>query len=252
MLLHKFENKFIIEGKLKALTALHIGSGKQTYSPQDVDNMVIRNANTNEPFIPGSSLKGVLRSYLEMMLPNIEGYEKCCIVTENPCLDQKTNKDYLKKVKNDYKSDAKGLAEELYKGLCPICKLFGSQVMASKLQIKDAMMSNKVPVEKRDGVGINRDTGTAADRVKYTFECVSEGAEFEFLMTVDNLEPKYEKMLRILLHLLESGELTVGGKKSIGLGTLQLIDTKTYKVEKRQLMEYALTGKTEEMRWDYV
>lgn len=251
-LLHKFENKIVVEGTLKSLTALHIGSGKHTYSLQDADNTVIRSGRDHTPFIPGSSIKGVLRSYLEMLLASTDVYGKCCIVTENACLEPKAHKTYLREVKAKYKNEPEKLAEELYDKLCPICRLFGSQVVSSKIQIKDAMLTNKVPVETRDGIAMDRDTGTAAHGKKYNFECVSAGAEFSFLMTIDNVEPEYEKLVKMLIHALEDGELTLGGRKSIGLGEVQLINTKVYKVEKEQLMDYALKGLTEEMRWENV
>lgn len=252
MLLHNFENKYVIKGKLKTLTSLHIGNGKHTYSPQDADNMVIRNASTNQPFIPGSSIKGVLRAYLEMLLPSLEVYGQTCIVTDKPCLDQKKDKEIIKQIKKQYKDNPEAMANAFYNKLCPICRLFGSQVMSSKIQIKDAQLINKAIIETRDGVGINRDTGTAANRVKYDFECVSMGAEFSFLMTVDNLEPEYETLLKIMINTLTSGELTLGGKKSIGLGEVELIDIEAYKIQKEQLMDYALKGESDEMRWEYV
>ena len=47
--------------------------------------------------------------------------------------------------------------------------------------------------------------GTAADRRKYTFEQLAAGTRFEFSMTVDNLEPEYEEVLKLIIKVLESG-----------------------------------------------
>lgn len=248
-LLDHFENKIIIKGKIHTLSGLHIGSGQNNYLSQGPDNMIIRQANDNKPFIPGSSIKGVLRSYLEILLAEIAQYGKCCIVTDKPCLDLNKDKELLTQYKKDYKNQVKELAEVLYKELCPICRLFGSQVMASKIQIKDATLIGDTPIEIRDGVAINRDTGTTVDGKKYAFECVSAGAKFEFLMTIDNLEPQYEPLIKLLINALERGEIILGGRKSIGLGEVELIDTEIYKVDKANLLEYALHGESEEMRW---
>jgi CRISPR/Cas system CSM-associated protein Csm3 (group 7 of RAMP superfamily) len=38
----------------------------------------------------------------------------------------------------------------------------------------------------RDGVGIDRDTETAAEGLKYDFEAVPSGTEFEFEMVIEN------------------------------------------------------------------
>lgn len=251
MLLDHFENKIVVEGTLLTLTALHIGSGKNNFSPLDADNTVIRNALTNEPYIPGSSIKGVLRAYMETLLANFEDYHTC-IVTENPCLGKPEDKKDLRKLKEQYKGDAEQLAIHLYKELCPSCRLFGSQVMASKLQIKDAMLLEKVPVEVRDGVAIDRDTGTAVNGKKYNFECVTAGAKFKFLMTVDNAEEDLQELVKMIIRVLKSGELTLGGRKSIGLGEVKLVDEKIYFVDKKQLRTYAVKGLQDEMRWENV
>lgn len=55
--------KIIITGKLKTRTGLHIGGSKSSLTIGGIDNSVIRDAK-DRPYIPGSSLKGKLRSLL--------------------------------------------------------------------------------------------------------------------------------------------------------------------------------------------
>ena len=56
--------KIIIASKLKVLTGLHIG-GSSTFSAIGaVDSPVIRDPLTNKPIVPGSSLKGKMRTLL--------------------------------------------------------------------------------------------------------------------------------------------------------------------------------------------
>ena len=57
--------KILIEGKIKAKTGLHIGGTNVGLSIGGADATVVRNPLTNEPYIPGSSLKGKMRSLLE-------------------------------------------------------------------------------------------------------------------------------------------------------------------------------------------
>lgn len=57
--------KYIIEADIKALTGLHIGTGKNRFEIGGVDNAVIKDA-WGRPYIPGSSLKGKMRALLEM------------------------------------------------------------------------------------------------------------------------------------------------------------------------------------------
>ncbi len=54
-----------IEGKIKLLTGLHIGSGDAEMHIGGTDNPVIRHPITRRPYIPGSSLKGKMRSLME-------------------------------------------------------------------------------------------------------------------------------------------------------------------------------------------
>ena len=54
-----------IKKTIKLLSGLHIGGGDDTMKIGGIDNQVIKDINTGEPFIPGSSIKGKMRSLLE-------------------------------------------------------------------------------------------------------------------------------------------------------------------------------------------
>lgn len=54
-----------ISGQIELLSGLHIGSGNSEMHIGGTDNPVIRNPVSNEPYIPGSSLKGKMRSLME-------------------------------------------------------------------------------------------------------------------------------------------------------------------------------------------
>ena len=47
-----------ITGKIELLTGLHIGSGNTEMHIGGTDNPVIKNPETQQPYIPGSSIKG--------------------------------------------------------------------------------------------------------------------------------------------------------------------------------------------------
>lgn len=55
-------------GVLELVTGLHIGSGNTEMHIGGTDNPVIKHPITEEPYIPGSSLKGKIRSLLEWRL----------------------------------------------------------------------------------------------------------------------------------------------------------------------------------------
>src|SRR5512147_368166 len=60
----KLIGKLILEGELHCLTGLHIGAGKGALEIGGADNPVVKDA-FGMPYIPGSSLRGKLRSLLE-------------------------------------------------------------------------------------------------------------------------------------------------------------------------------------------
>jgi CRISPR-associated protein Csm3 len=63
-----FKGKYIIKAKLVCDTGLHIGGSTEGFEIGGMDNPVIKDILTDEPYIPGSSLKGKLRSLLEWSL----------------------------------------------------------------------------------------------------------------------------------------------------------------------------------------
>ena len=64
----KFLGNIILKGKLECLTGLHIGGSKDKFEIGGVDSPVIRDPNSNLPYIPGSSLKGKMRAILSYEL----------------------------------------------------------------------------------------------------------------------------------------------------------------------------------------
>jgi CRISPR-associated protein Csm3 len=54
-----------LTGTIELVTGLHIGSGNAEMHIGGTDNPVIKNPLTQEPYIPGSSLKGKMRSLME-------------------------------------------------------------------------------------------------------------------------------------------------------------------------------------------
>lgn len=247
MLHDKFVNKYIVTGILVNNTPLHIGGGEDEFTPNAVDNSVVRYKN-GEPFIPGSSLKGVLRSYIERILnSDYDQRFKSCFIVNEECLNDKQVEELKKGLKDERK-----IAERIYDNMCTVCRIFGSKYFASKIHISDAVPIEKVYTGKRDGVAIDRDTLTAADKKKYDFEYVSPGSKFNFYMTVENLEEDYEDILRLIIKLLVNGEVKIGGKTSAGLGDIQLKDYKVYKITKENLKKYILNGPSDEMRWQDV
>ena len=56
--------KIQISGQIEIMTGMHIGGSSQFSAIGAVDSPVIRDVTTSLPMIPGSSLKGKMRSLL--------------------------------------------------------------------------------------------------------------------------------------------------------------------------------------------
>jgi CRISPR-associated protein Csm3 len=63
----QFHGKIIIELPFKLMTGTHIGNANEGFAIGGVDKVVVRDAVTRLPIIPGSSLKGKMRAVVEAM-----------------------------------------------------------------------------------------------------------------------------------------------------------------------------------------
>lgn len=68
----QFIANIILKGKMECLTGLHIGGSKEKMEIGGVDNPVLRDPVNKLPYVPGSSLKGKLRSLLAFSLGKAE------------------------------------------------------------------------------------------------------------------------------------------------------------------------------------
>ncbi|MFW6374485.1 MAG: type III-A CRISPR-associated RAMP protein Csm3 [Thermodesulfobacteriota bacterium] len=61
----EFKEKIFVSGALTTLTGLHIGGNSTEMGIGGADQIVVRDPLTHHPYIPGSSLRGKMRSLLE-------------------------------------------------------------------------------------------------------------------------------------------------------------------------------------------
>ena len=228
----KFQSRLSLKGKVETLTAIRIGAGRST-SPISSDLPVVRDA-ANYPYIPGSSFKGVFRSYVESILRSFTDNAR---VVCNPTNDKKqciTSKDMedLREKRDD---------QLILDKTCWVCQLFGSSWYASKLQIRDLHVDTDLwfgQYQQRDGVAIDRDTETAADGMLYDYEVVPAGILFDFQAIVDNAEDWQLGMLYLGLSAFKNGDLTIGGGSSRGLGVIELSLNSEYYIDKHHIIQY--------------
>lgn len=80
-------NKIKITTNLRLLSGLHIGGNRESSDIGGIDNPVIRRRDNQQPYIPGSSLKGKIRSLLEQIegISEVGGGRKDVKVKSDQC-----------------------------------------------------------------------------------------------------------------------------------------------------------------------
>lgn len=195
-------------GKITLRTGMHIGGVNNHIKIGGVDSEVIKHPVTQEPYIPGSSLKGKMRSQLEKVLGKVD-------VRGGPCMCGQRN--------------------------CIVCKLFGahkntkSDAAPTRLIVRDSYFTEETRekyekllmekglsyIEQKAENTINRNKGTA-DSPRF-IERVPEGTEFELninLQIFDNDDVnELKKAVVRTLKLVEDSY--IGGSGSRGYGQVK-------------------------------
>ena len=204
-----------IEGIIEVVTWLHIGGSTAIIEIGGKDNPIIKHPITKEPYIPGSSLKGKMRSLLEWSLGK---------------LDTDPNS-------KDFGDVHKWCKDEK----CPICVIFGTSaddagIGPTRLIVRDAVLDTdyKTKQKERDfnwtplditedkcENAINRITARANPR---SLERVISGAKFSFKMSYKVFEKTANDTgdEALFVHVLDGLRLiekdALGGAGSRGCG----------------------------------
>jgi CRISPR-associated protein Csm3 len=229
---------------------LHVGSG---HGSNVTDSAVIKD-HANRPVIPGSSLRGALRSRCERLADALlpEDNKICFLYAEgtDSSVDCVGVKPELLRLDNGDLLPDRELWSGLQANLCPSCRLFGaSSYWASKVRIPDLPMETPQEAveaaQVRHGVGIHRDTQTAAPAVKYDQEVVTTNARFKLEMIVENPDDDDLSLLALGLADLAHGRMALGGNTSRGLGGCHLEDGRVQWIDLRRpgdLIPYLTRG----------
>jgi CRISPR-associated RAMP protein (TIGR02581 family) len=247
----RFGGRLEIRGHLELKTPLRIGAGGGDGMGL-ADIAVVKDA-LGRPYIPGSSLKGVLRAYIESVLRTIDESLACLCVTDqdnHTCPTTKRRRREPGQAQSDYEAllEAFGGDEDaMYlEGTCRVCQVFGSHGLASKVVIPDLTLSEAWygPYQVRHGVSIDRDTETAAAGRLYTSEAVPAGTRFNCEVIVENGSPADQGLVLLGLRAFEQGMVTLGGGGTRGLGqaTLAIGDCREIGQNPVDLIEFLVSG----------
>lgn len=200
------KNELILYFNLKTESPLFINSGEDnSLNPSAVDGTYLSTYKNGklEPFIPGTSLKGAFRCRAERLIENA-----CDIVAGRDCLNEKEEK------------KAKTTGYDRYVRSCPVCRLFGSKVLRSRITFSDCFVKGKYTTGERTCVGINRVTGAAKKGALYNMQYI-ENAVFEGKITIQNFEPYQLNLILYLFNEMSEGFITLGSMTSKGFGNLK-------------------------------
>ena len=210
----KLIGKLILEGVMHCETGLHVGAGKGSLEIGGSDNPVVKDA-FGRPYVPGSSLRGKLRSLLE----------------QSSGLAVPSELVYL--------SRRKGQEVRIHQSDRPddeICLLFGSGNRGSRLTVLDAaLQADSITSEMREYLedeltevksetAIDRLTAQSSTR---TLERVPAGSKFKVRMIIDLLCEEDKELLPLVtqaLRLVEDSGL--GGGRSRGSGIVRFSNLK--------------------------
>lgn len=199
-----------IEGKIKVVTGLHIGASAETIEIGGMDNPIIKDPlpESGAPYIPGSSLKGKMRSLMEIK----EGRYGQGRFKGNPC--------------------------DCGDSSCPVCPVFGTSAASrpeglgpTRVVFRDATLSKEwmerftkgdLPMEVKYENSINRINGRANPR---PLERVPAGVEFDFNISFKVFENDPEEYFQTVLKAMKMLELdALGGSGSRGCGQIKFVD----------------------------
>jgi CRISPR/Cas system CSM-associated protein Csm3 (group 7 of RAMP superfamily) len=199
-------NEAILDFTIVPEGPILVKAGETGADPTRPDMEFVRTWRNGEQvvYLPGPSLKGVIRSHCERIVRTIGKGRSC-----NPVVKGKSCGD-------KFKQDDPG--PKVHAGSCFICQMFGNTVLAGRVRTKDAypVDAEKVRTEERNGVAIDRVFGSVAVG-PFQMEVVTSG-KFETQIAIRNFTVAQLGLLALALRDLKLGRVGVGFGKSRGLG----------------------------------
>lgn len=226
--------KYHIQADLLFDTAFRIGSGRGL----DVTDLPILRDTLGDPLLPGSSLKGLFRSTAEKLAPHL-GLSAClldyglsgvkCYNALHPRENRELFQSWNEAFQNQPNSPSRLAWIEDH--TCDVCKLFGSHLKTARIRFEDAQLLSWAGMTQiRDGVVLDRDSGTAVDGFKYDFEVVPAGAQFKLNVYLENPSAADLALIGVVMQEFELGG-AIGGFTSRGLGHFHLANVENKYVD---------------------
>lgn len=213
----KLEKIAEVQVEYKTLGALAIHASKDAPF-EATDSPVVKIG--GKPVIPGSSIKGVLRSTLEAML-SAEGLMVCVPAAAIPKTPKGEDRDRYTK---NYVSNINRKSPCPVNDLCPICEIFGTtgarEGLSGKAIFLDAKSDTEIKPIERTHVAIMRDTKSQAAGSLMTIQAVDAGTVFyENIRVINPIDWQIGALIQALHTINMTG---IGAKKTSGYGELEV------------------------------
>lgn len=217
-------NKTIYYLTVSTKTALHIGATEKN----DVSDSLFYRNTRGELTLQGTSIAGAIRSHLTRIAPVMTGTDRK-VVCDGLDINQIDKTKACSCIVCHLMGDIRPLNEIRDVSHDEIERLKGR---ASRLIVYDAIIQpDKTHI--RDGVGIDRNTGTSARQAfaKFDFETIPANDEFKIMLELEDADKIDLYLLKLALCEWKDHRLRFGGNKSRGTGVLYL-----KKVEKTEFL----------------
>ncbi len=237
----KSYNRAVLSIRIDTVTPLLIRAGDSGLDPTAADITCVRTRHGRHGetvYIPGSSLKGVLRTAVEASirgrtmnsdwLATPERGAAC----ENPL---ETQRDAQKSCSGRWHDDRNNprTSAEIHKGHCLACRLFGSLAIKGRGSVRDLFPwsndnrdsdnTNRANrLELRHGVAIDRVTGAAKGSAKFDQEVVPAGVSFWGDIALVNYQVWQLGLLATAFEQFNLGTAQLGSSTSRGMGVVSI------------------------------
>ena len=227
-MLKRMINNAKIGLKIIPVDPLLIKSGQATVGGVDMSFVRLhKHGEKEEPYLPGSSLKGMIRAYAEKICRSLRAEPvPVCLPYVKPRDEGERERSQAScGLRLDQCGDTPSSAQ-IYNVSCPVCRLFGSHKFIGRCAASDAYLTEDARkkgghvLEIRNGVAIDRFTGGAAPSALYDLEVLTKG-EFETVIDLRNFERWQIGLLGLVLREMEDELVRIGFGKSRGLGKIR-------------------------------
>lgn len=216
----KLEQIVTLEGELEVVTGLHIGAGSAGMKIGGIDSPVVKHPITELPYIPGSSIKGKLRSLLEWQAGAVVASRGGPVSweqareAEDPTMARRVVK--LFGTSGDAKLD---MEEALALGPTRLA-FWDCQLSQAWLEEINWAEQRQSLTEEKSENSIDRIKGVALN--PRFIERVPAGARFDFRLTLKQLSGDEDALLALVLRGFQLLELDgLGGSGSRGYGKVR-------------------------------